>query len=270
MPVNVAKDKHYQKMFEKGTGMDKKRIVKEIFSECSMTKNYKFFIDEDGDFHFEKEKGAIINDFFIQDVYDEYLRIGFMTNVNVTEYVTEWVDEKICSIVPGWGCEYKSEEDFRAIVLEAKRIFEEYSEEMFQKLSIPPERDDSTPEMEKELYENRERLTKEGIQLLGIEGALGLEQVHMIVEKAKELHDKPFQEVISDLILLSAVYGSIYCEISHGEWQFDGKQVTVRNNELFLRIRPLKEMIHTWEAPQYELITSYCIFADKKYNHYWN
>lgn len=249
--------------------MNKKKIVKEIFSECSMVKDYKFFVDEDGDFHFEKEKNDIENDFFIQDVYGEYLRIGFMTNVNETTYVTEWVDENICSLVPGWGCEYKGEDDFRAIVLEAKRIFEQYSEEMFQKLSIPPERDDSTPEMERELYENRERLTKEGIQLLGIEGAIGLEQVHMIVKKTNELHDKPFQKVISDLILLSAVYGSIYCEISHGEWQFDGKQVTVRNNELFLRIRPLKEIIHAWENPQHELITSKCTFADKKYRHDW-
>ena len=250
--------------------MNKKKIVKEIFDECPLAKEYKFYVD-DGDFYFENQKDDIENDFFIQDVYGEYLRVGFMTNVNVTTYVTEWVDKKICNIVPGWGCEYKSEEDFRAIVLEAKRIFEEYSEEMFQKLSIPPERADSTPEMEKELYENREQLTKDGIQLLGIEGSVSQEQqLRMIVEKVKKLHDKPFQEVISDLILLSAVYGSIYCEISHGEWQFDGRWVTICNNELFLHTRPLKEIIYTWETPQYESLTSYCTFADKKYNHYWD
>lgn len=250
--------------------MNKKKIIIEIFTECPMVKDYKFYVDEDGDFHFEKEKDDIVNDFLIQDVYGEYLRVAFMTDVNETAYVTDWVDKNICNIVPGWGCEYKNEEDFKVIVREAKRIFEEYSEEMFQKLSIPPERDDSTPEMERELYENREQLIKEGIRFLGIDGIIGLKRVHMIVEKIKELQDTPFQSVISDLIMLSAVYGSIYCEISHGEWQFDGKMVSISNDELFLRTHPLKEIIHAWEAPQYELLTSKCTFADKKYNHYWD
>ena len=206
--------------------MNKKKIIKEIFSECPMAKDYKLYV-EDGDYHFIKEEDSIRKIFSIQDVYATYLRIVFLTNVHVAEYVTDLVDKSICSIVPGWGCEYKNEEEFRAIVLEAKRIFEEYSEEMFQKLSVPPKRDNSTPEMEKKLYENREQLTKDGIQYLGIEGTVGMKQVQMIVEKVKELHGKPFEDVISDLIMLSAVYGSIYCETSHGEWEFDGTIVSI-------------------------------------------
>lgn len=249
--------------------MNKKKIVKEIFSECPMAKDYKFYVDEDGDFHFIKEKNDIIKDFLIQDVYSKHLRIAFMTDVNETAYVTDWVDKNICNIDPGWGCVYKNEEDFRAIVLEAKRIFEEYSEDMFQKLSIPPERDDSTPEMERELYENREQLIKDGIRFLGIEGMSDLKRLHMIVEKLKELQDKPFQSVISDLIMLSAVYGSIYCEMSHGEWQFDGKMVSISNKELLLSTQPLKEIIYTWAYPQCVDLISRCTLADKKYNHCW-
>lgn len=249
--------------------MNKKKIVKEIFSECPMAKTFRFYVDEYGDFNFQKEKDGIKEVFVIQDLYNAHLQIVFLTNVNETEYVTDLVDKSICKIDPAWGCEYKNEEEFRAIVLEAKRIFEEYSEEMFQKLSIPPKRDNSTPEMEKGLYENREQLIKDGMQFLGIEGVIGLEQVRMIVEKVKELQDKPFQEVVSDLILLSAVYGSIYCGTSHGEWKFDGEKVSIVNKKLFLIVKPLKEMIFTWESPEYEHLTDLCDFAWKKYNNYW-
>lgn len=241
--------------------MNKKKIVKEIFSECPMVRDYKFSVNEYGDFNFKTEKDGIKKMFKIQNVYDTYLRIAFLTNVRGTEYATDLVDKSICSIEPGWGCVYKNEEEFRAIVLEAKRIFEEHGEEIFHKLSIPPE-DNSTPEMEKELYENRERLKKDGIQLLGIEGSVGLEQqLRMIVEKVKELHDKPFQEVISDLILLSAVYGSIYCEVSDGEWKFDGVMVSVIKKRPPLSVSPLKEMIYTWKFPENQNITVSCALA---------
>lgn len=249
--------------------MNKKKIVKEIFNECPMAKDYKLYVN-DGDYDFIKEEDGIRKIFTIQDLYGTHLQIVFLTNVHVAEYVTDLVDKSICSIDPVWGCEYKNEEEFRAIVLEAKRIFEEYSEEMFQKLSIPPKRDDSTPEMEKELYENREQLTKDGMHFLSIEGTGGLEQVRIIVEKVKELHDKPFEDVISDLIMLSAVYGSIYCETSHGEWKFDGEWVSIVNEKLFLRVKPLKEMIFTWESPEHEHLTDLCEFAWKKNNHYWS
>lgn len=138
--------------------MNKKKIVKEIFSECPMVRDYKFSVNEYGDFNFKTEK--------------------------------------------------------------------------------------------------------DGIQLLGIEGPVGLEQqLRMIVEKVKELHDKPFQEVISDLILLSAVYGSIYCEISGGEWKFDGVMVSVIKKRPPLSVSPLKEMIYTWKFPENQNITVSCALA---------
>ena len=247
--------------------MNKKKIIKEIFGECPMAKDYKLYV-EDGDFHFIKEEDGIQKIFTIQDLYGAHLQIVFLTNVHVAEYVTDLVDKSICNIDPGWGCEYKNEEEFRAIVLEAKRIFEEYSEEMFQKLSIPPKRDDSTPEMEKELFENREQLIKDGIQYLGIEGTVGMKQVQMIVEKVKELHGKPFEDVISDLIMLSAVYGRIYCETSHGEWEFDGTIVSIVDKKTFLLVQPLKEMIFAWTSPEKENLTTFCELAWKKHNHY--
>lgn len=241
--------------------MDKKKIVEEIFNGCSMIKDYKFYTDEYGDFNFEKGKDNIEKIFMIQNVYDTYLRIAFLTNVRGTEYVTELVDKSRCSFEPGWGCEYKNEKEFRIIVLEAKRIFEEYSEEMFSKLSVPPE-DNSTPEMERELYENREQFTKDGIKLLGIEEVVGPEQqLCMIVEKVKELHDKPFQEIISDLIPLSAVYGSIYCELLDGEWKFDGTMVSVVKRKSFLRTNPLKEVVYAWEFPEHQNLTGSCTLA---------
>ncbi|MCM1267222.1 MAG: hypothetical protein NC302_04890 [Bacteroidales bacterium] len=239
--------------------INKKKIVKEIFADCPMAKTYRFYVDEYGDFVFE-EKGDIEKDFMIQDVYDTY-RIVFMTDVCGTEYATDLVDKSICNIDPIWkGCTYNNEEEFRTIIREARRIFEEHGEEMFQKLSVPPERDDSTPEMEKELYENRERLTKEGIQLLGIKGTESLEeQIRMIVEKVKELRDKPFQEAISDLLRLSAVYGNIYCEAVDGEWKFDGRMTVVATKkESLLKVYPLKTaIIYEWEFPQNEVLTFY-------------
>lgn len=249
--------------------MNKKKIVKEIFNECPMAKDYQFSAN-DGDYDFQKKEDGIVKAFTIQDLYGTHLRIVFLTNVHVAEYVTDLVDKSICRIDSGWGCAYKNEEEFRAIVLEAKRIFEEYSEEMFQKLSIPPKRDDSTPEMERELYENREQLARDGIQYLGIEGTLGLEQVRMIVEKVKELHGKPFEDVISDLIMLSAVYGSIYSEISHGKWKFEGEWVSIVDKKTFFRVEPLKEMIFAWTFPEKENLTTFCELAWKKHNHYWS
>ena len=56
--------------------MNKKKIIKEIFSECPMAKDYKLYV-EDGDFHFIKEEDGIQKIFTIQDVYATYLRIVF-------------------------------------------------------------------------------------------------------------------------------------------------------------------------------------------------
>lgn len=123
-----------------------------------------------------------------------------MTNVKGPVDATAWVDKSICNINDMKLCEYNNEEEFRTIILEAKRIFEQYGDEIFQELSISP-KDISTPEMEKELYENRERLIKEGIRLLDIEGMIGLKRIHIIVEKIRELENKPFQMIISDLIM---------------------------------------------------------------------
>ena len=55
--------------------MSKKKVIKEIFSECPMAKDYKLYV-EDGDYHFIKEDG-IRKIFTIQDVYGTYLRIVF-------------------------------------------------------------------------------------------------------------------------------------------------------------------------------------------------
>ena len=84
------------------------------------------------------------------------------------------------------------------------------------------------------------------------------------------MQNKPFQDVISDLMILSAVYGSIYCEMAHGEWQFDGEYTVIRSiykkNRVLNKLRPLANMIVIWKGSQYETLVSDCEYAEMKYN----
>ena len=247
--------------------MNKKEIIQEILGEDLFAQGYEYVTDDE-EYVFRKREGRVQVSFWISDIYKKSLKIWFGSNIHMSIDATKWVDRNKCRINVLGFCDYDNESEFREIILEAKRIYEQYGEETFQELSVLPV-DVSTPEMEQELYEKREELNEQGIKLLGIEGVTGLERIYVIIEKLKELQNKPFQEVISDLMVLSAVYGSIYCEMTHGEWLFDGERVLIKQ-KFSISCYPLKFMIKRWKNGQYQFFISECEYAETQYNRWKN
>lgn len=245
--------------------MNKKEIIREILGEELAEQGYEYVYDDES-YVFRKWEGNILKEIVIGDIYQKSIKIDFITNVNAGIDATKWVDRNKCRVNELGFCDYDNEEEFRQIILETKRIIEQYSEEVFKEICVLPT-DVSTPEMEKEFYENREQLIEQGIKLLGMEGMTGVNRIYVIIEKLKELQNKTFEEAISDLTLLSAVWGSIYCEMAHGEWQFDGEAALIKNKYLPDNY-PLKSMISTWKGSTYELLVSDCVYGEKQYN-FW-
>lgn len=243
--------------------MNKKEIIREILGKELTEQGYEYVYDDES-YVFRKWEGNILKEIAIGDIYQKSIKIDFITNVNTGVDATKWVDRNKCRVNELGFCDYDNEEEFRQIILEAKRIMEQYSEEVFKEICVLPT-DVSTPEMEKEFYENREQLIEQGIKLLKMEGMTGVNRIYVIIEKLKELQNKTFEDAISDLILLSAVWGSIYCEMAHGEWQFDGTSTTIVNVSRF-KGYPLEDMISIWKGSAYEVLINNCVYAEQQYN----
>ncbi|MBP3475821.1 MAG: hypothetical protein J6K48_05835 [Lachnospiraceae bacterium] len=213
--------------------MNKKEIIREILGRELTVQGYEY-VSDDESYVFRKWEAEILKEFVIGDIYQKSIRIDFMTNVNMGVDATKWVDRNKCRV---------NELGFLCV--------------------LPT--DVSTPEMEKEFYENREQLIEQGVKLLGIEGMTGANRIHVIIEKLKELQNKTFQDAISELILLSAVWGSVYCEMTHGEWRFDGTRTKIVN-ESSIEGCPLKVMISIWKGSTYEVLINNCVYAEMQHN----
>ena len=148
--------------------MNKKEIIQEILGEDLITQGYEYVTDDEA-YVFRKREGKVQLSFSISDIYKKSLKIWFGSNIHMSVDATKWVDRNKCRVNVLGFCDYDNESEFREIILEAKRIYEQYGEETFKELSVLPV-DVSTPEMEQELYEKREELNEQGIKLLGIEG----------------------------------------------------------------------------------------------------
>lgn len=238
--------------------MQRTKIVKEVLLEYMQNKGYSYQYDQ-GTWIFEKQEGKLKQSIFVMDVHHESVKFDFATNVYGQDQVEgiNFVNKQKIRINELRCCAYKNEDDFRQIMCEIKRVIVEKGDEIFAEISEPKTEVIPTSELQKQLFENHDELAIQGKNLLNIENKQGREKIEALTKRLEWTRKtKTFQEVKDELVMLSAIYGTICQEVSQGEWIYQNNSCYVINKKN-TKIPPLNLIFMAWDREDYRGLNNF-------------
>lgn len=199
--------------------MNRGQIIKEYLFEYLSEKGYSYIVDRDI-WDFNKKEGRLEKSITIHDMYGTSVQFNFSTTIGCVPGIPLMDKSKVRFNNLGF-CEYQNEEEFREILKEIKRIVVERGEEIFAGISTFSDEQLLFMDLEKQLFDEHEKLAEQGKELLMITNETDEEEIKIITEKIKTLHGKKVQEIKEELLMLAAVYGQIYEMRLEGTWVYD-------------------------------------------------
>ena len=127
---------------------------------------------------------------------------------------------------------YENIEQLRAVIQEFKRLIFAYGLDFLEEISKPSTDAIPTEELQRNLYENHQRLYEEYREKLHTKDKTPEEVIEIIYKKMDETLDIPFDEAKEFLCGLAALYGHTICWGDKGEWVWDSEEKLCRLNNI--------------------------------------
>ncbi|MBQ9926731.1 MAG: hypothetical protein IJO65_02030 [Lachnospiraceae bacterium] len=122
----------------------------------------------------------------------------------------------------------------------------------------PLEEIEAYRQLERNLYEKHEDLIAEGKVLMEIEDMEDFHAIQVLAGKMRRLQERPIENIMHELLLLSALYGDIYKRIAKGEWLFDDRKGCIIRDGINFDLEPLRAIISAWMDSDYKgLVKTY-------------
>ena len=231
--------------------MRQAEIIKDIIGEVVEPMGFAFRggMASDG-WEYIRNKDGIQQIIFIDDL-NQYrrknARLLLTTNllnsrrVEICEYVPEY-DGQFDTF---W--EYKSEEDYKRIIIEFARIIKEYGIDKLNEISIPIRNAIVTDDMQRQFYQLHDKMAKEFQSNYQLEQMSMAETNQLLYKMITEMQEKEFQEIKDQLMYMAAFWGETVTNEFTGywEWKEDVDKCMVRVPGKFGRF-PLDIIIQEW------------------------
>lgn len=210
--------------------------------------------DADGDtWGAERREGTLIQWISIMDLVGE-LRLCISANTYAVcpLYASKTdVQKGFSEIQEGW--KYRTEDEFREIILAYRDILRQHALDSMKILCISPIEARPYPETSKYLYDYHETIYEDYMKKHDIKAMNLWEKLQYLDDQITQLKQKPFKDAENQLVEIAAVWAVELLKAHGGKWEWDGTYQNAvisglsRSKRLYV---PLNMIIIHWREPE--------------------
>lgn len=203
----------------------------------------------------------------ISDIDDEAVKLEFEIWGRWRTDGSRFVDKNKVKVDSRGYCLYKNEEEFRNVIFEIAETIQKRGKEAFDRINMNHVSDSTAMRMQRELYNRNYEWTEKGKELLGIKEWEGLHNIKQVCERLAYINENlSFKEAEQELLALSAVYGELFRQVSHGDWRYNRRSETCIIEGEGIGTFPLSDVVlAAWRTENYQMLVNRYLYAERTF-----